>query len=137
MPSDSAGRLSEVDFSRCWSAPSRPAETVARRRVQLFALRMPPPSGGVNPNTTCGLGGPMLSLVTENRPVAIVGAGMAGVTAASALRRLGVPIRLYEAGPRIAGLAMSYQDPEGFTHDFGAHFITNRLADAVGIGADC
>ncbi len=70
-------------------------------------------------------------------PVAIVGGGLAGLTAASYLRRHGVPVRLYEAGPRIAGLAQSFQDEDGFTYDFGAHFITNRLAAALGIGALC
>ena len=31
-------------------------------------------------------------------------------------------------------MASSFTDEEGFTHDFGAHFITNRLADAIGVG---
>jgi oxygen-dependent protoporphyrinogen oxidase len=73
----------------------------------------------------------------ERRPVAVVGAGLAGVTAASALRQRGIPIRLYEAGRQIAGLAASFQDEEGFTNDFGAHFITNRLAAAVGVSDRC
>jgi protoporphyrinogen oxidase len=39
-----------------------------------------------------------------------------------------VPFVLYEAGKKIAGLATSFKDAEGFSYDFGAHFITNRLA---------
>ncbi|HVD32289.1 MAG TPA: FAD-dependent oxidoreductase [Gemmatimonadales bacterium] len=74
---------------------------------------------------------------SERRPVAILGAGLAGVTAAVALRQRGIPVRLYEAGKRIAGLAASFHDKDGFTNDFGAHFITNRLAAAVGVGACC
>jgi protoporphyrinogen oxidase len=70
-------------------------------------------------------------------PVAILGAGLAGVTAAATLRQHGVPIRLYEAGRRIAGLAASFKDDQGFSNDFGAHFITNRLAAAIGVGASC
>lgn len=70
-------------------------------------------------------------------PVAIIGAGLAGLTAASTLRRWGVPVVLYEAGKQIAGLARSFHDEEGFSYDFGAHFITNRLAAAIGIGAQC
>lgn len=70
-------------------------------------------------------------------PVAIVGAGLAGLTAASTLRRWGIPIILYEAGKQIAGLARSFHDDEGFSYDFGAHFITNRLAAAIGVGAHC
>jgi len=69
--------------------------------------------------------------------VAVIGAGLAGLTAAHALRRRGVPVMLYEAGEKIAGLASSFRDEEGFTYDFGAHFITNRLAAAVGVGARC
>ena len=72
-----------------------------------------------------------------NKPVAILGAGLAGLTAANYLQRHDVPVRLFEAGPKIAGLAQSFQDAEGFTYDFGAHFITNRLAAALGISALC
>ena len=62
---------------------------------------------------------------------------MAGLTAAAALRRRGVPVRLFEAGPAIGGLASSVVDDEGYTYDFGAHFITNRLAAEIGVGAQC
>lgn len=74
---------------------------------------------------------------TYRAPVAIIGAGLAGLTAASTLRRWGVPVVLYEAGKQIAGLARSFHDDEGFSYDFGAHFITNRLAAAIGIGSQC
>lgn len=73
----------------------------------------------------------------EAEHVAIVGAGLAGLTAAAWLRRRGVPVVVYEAGPQIAGLATSHTDDEGFTTDFGAHFITNRLAAALGVSARC
>ncbi len=70
-------------------------------------------------------------------PVAILGGGIAGLTAARHLRTKGVPVRLFEAGPRLAGLARSFHDPDGFSYDFGAHFVTNRLANAVGIADRC
>ena len=41
---------------------------------------------------------------------------------------------MFEAGKQVAGLATSFRDEEGFVCDFGAHFITNRLAAALGIG---
>jgi protoporphyrinogen oxidase len=75
--------------------------------------------------------------LSNDKPVAIVGAGLAGLTAANFLRREGIPFVLFEAGPKVAGLAASHHDPDGFTYDFGAHFITNRLAAALGIGAQC
>ena len=70
-------------------------------------------------------------------PVAIVGGGLAGLVAAHELRRRGIPVTVYEAGKQVAGLAASFRDKEGFVCDFGAHFITNRLAAALGIGAYC
>lgn len=71
------------------------------------------------------------------KPIAIIGAGLAGLTAASYLHGRNVPFILYEAGKKIAGLASSFKDDEGFSYDFGAHFITNRLANAIGVGDEC
>lgn len=71
------------------------------------------------------------------KPVVILGAGLAGLTAANYLRSKNVPVLLYEAGNKIAGLAQSFHDTDGFTYDFGAHFITNRLAKNVGIAEKC
>ncbi|MFN0019200.1 MAG: protoporphyrinogen/coproporphyrinogen oxidase [Pirellulaceae bacterium] len=75
--------------------------------------------------------------MTPKPPVVILGAGLAGLTAATYLRRHKVPIRVFEAGKTIAGLCQSEKDEEGFTYDCGAHFITNRLAAAVGISTEC
>ncbi len=73
----------------------------------------------------------------NGKPFAIIGAGLAGLTAANYLKRNAVPFVLFEAGPKIAGLASSFKDDEGFSYDFGAHFVTNRLAAAIGVSADC
>jgi oxygen-dependent protoporphyrinogen oxidase len=94
------------------------------------AVRSSMPAGGAT-------GAPAIVSGDRRPPVAIVGAGIAGVTAAAFLHRRGVPVKLYEASGKIAGLASSFKDAEGFTSDFGAHFITNRLAGAVGVADRC
>lgn len=75
--------------------------------------------------------------MSSKKPVAIIGAGIAGLTAANYLKEQNVPFVLYEAGKKIAGLASSFKDADGFSNDFGAHFVTNRLANAIGVGSDC
>ena len=63
--------------------------------------------------------------------VAVVGAGLSGLLAARELQRRGISVTVYESGKQVAGLARSFTDAQGFTYDFGAHFITNRLAAAL------
>lgn len=77
------------------------------------------------------------NLKNMHKPVAIIGGGIAGLTAANFLKQKNVPFILFEAGDRIAGLAMSFKDDNGFSNDFGAHFITNRLAKAIGVEHEC
>lgn len=76
-------------------------------------------------------------MTTAQPPVAVLGAGIAGLTAARRLRRAGIPVRVFEAGPKVAGLATSHHDADGFSFDTGAHFITNRLAAEIGVADDC
>lgn len=70
-------------------------------------------------------------------PVVILGAGLAGLTAAADLDRRGIPVMVFEAGKSVGGMASSFKDAEGFSYDVGAHFISNRLAEALGAGAAC
>lgn len=70
-------------------------------------------------------------------PIVVLGAGIAGLTAANDLHRRGLPVQVYEAGKAIAGLGQSFKDDQGFTYDFGAHLITNRLAAALGVAGNC
>ena len=71
------------------------------------------------------------------KPIAIIGGGLAGLTAANYLHQQNIPFVLYEAGEKIAGLCKSFKDEEGFSYDFGAHFVTNRLAAMIGVSGDC
>ncbi len=73
----------------------------------------------------------------NDSPVVIVGAGYAGLVAASRLRAANVPFVIYEASASVAGLAATFKDMEGYSYDFGTHLITNRLASTLGIADQC
>ena len=66
-------------------------------------------------------------------PVVVIGGGIAGLVAARELARHGVAADVYEGGPRLAGMAASHTDPDGFSYDVGAHFVTNRFVAALGM----
>lgn len=70
-------------------------------------------------------------------PVAVLGAGIAGLVAARELVRQGVAVQVFEAGPNVAGMAASHTDADGFSYDVGAHFVTNRFAAALGVSGSC
>lgn len=75
--------------------------------------------------------------MSATAPVAVLGAGIAGLVAGRELARRDLPVKVYEAGPHVAGLAASHRDDDGFSFDTGAHFITNRLAAALGVSERC
>lgn len=67
-------------------------------------------------------------------PAVVLGAGVAGLVAARQLRRHGRDVVVLEGAAKVAGLATTHHDQDGFSYDLGAHFITNRLAAALGTG---
>jgi len=56
------------------------------------------------------------------RPVAIIGAGITGLTAAFYLKRKGVPVAVYEASDRVGGAIQSIRT-EGYLAEFGPNTI--------------
>lgn len=72
-----------------------------------------------------------------NAPVVVVGGGIAGLSATRELLRNGLDVVLYESGSSVGGMAGTHRDPDGFTYDTGAHFITNRLATATRVNDQC
>jgi len=56
------------------------------------------------------------------KSVAIIGAGIAGLTAAFYLKRQGVPVTVYEAGGRAGGVIQSLRK-DGFLAEFGPNTI--------------
>jgi protoporphyrinogen oxidase len=71
------------------------------------------------------------------KPIAVLGAGIAGLTAAVELSRRGLPVIVFEAGKSVGGMASTFRDENGFTYDVGAHFVSNRLAEALGASDVC
>lgn len=67
--------------------------------------------------------------------VAVVGAGLAGLTAARTLKRAGVAITVYEGSNRVGGRVQSVTDllGLGLTTELGAEFIDGRHADVLAL----
>jgi monoamine oxidase len=79
---------------------------------------------------TMGAGGAAImlpvSLRADTEPdVVIVGAGAAGIAAATALTREGYTVRILEAAERVGGRAFTESDTFGFPFDHGASWITS------------
>ncbi len=72
-------------------------------------------------------------MIAARPPVVVIGGGIAGLVAAHELLRHGVDADVYEAGSRLAGMATSHVDKDGFSYDIGAHFVTNRFVAALGV----
>ena len=74
------------------------------------------------------------------KPVAIVGGGITGLTAAFRLRQKGIPVTLYEASDRVGGVIQSLQR-DGYLAEFGPNTILETspkvasLVDDLGLAA--
>lgn len=77
------------------------------------------------------------AIIGRRAPIVVVGAGLAGLVAASELHRCGQDVLVFEGSPSIAGMASSFRDEKGYKYDSGAHFLTNRLTAALGVDAAC
>ena len=62
--------------------------------------------------------------------LAILGGGVAGLSAALEAERLGLPYELFEAGPELGGNARTF-DVGGFRFDAGAHRLHDRFPEVT------
>lgn len=67
---------------------------------------------------------------TAERPVIVVGAGIAGLVAAVALHDAGVPVRLLEASDGVGGRIRTDRDPAGFLLDRGFQVLLDAYPSA-------
>jgi protoporphyrinogen oxidase len=70
----------------------------------------------------------MLNVPTSvpDRPIVIIGGGPAGLTAALELARIGKPVLVVEAGPRVGGLSQTVEH-NGFRFDIGGHRFFSKI----------
>ena len=59
----------------------------------------------------------------KNKKVAIIGAGITGLTTAYLLSKKGYKVTIFEKSEEIGGLATSFKDKEGCIYDYGPHQI--------------
>lgn len=83
-----------------------------------------------------------LGAVGSSLPVVVVGAGMAGLTAAVALHEAGVPVRLFEVAEEVGGRIRTDRHPDGYLLDRGYQVLLDAYPaarrwidhDALGLG---
>ncbi len=62
------------------------------------------------------------------RPVAVLGGGITGLTAAWTLRQAGVNVAVFEAGPRVGGAINTFTS-DGWMHELGPNSMLESSAD--------
>src|SRR5207237_7634754 len=69
------------------------------------------------------------------KPVAIIGAGITGLTAAFDLKRAGIPVIVYEASGRVGGVIQSLRE-NGYLAEFGPNTILETSPKITGLIRD-
>lgn len=72
---------------------------------------------------------------SSNEPVIIIGAGIAGLTAAYTLSQAGHPCRIYEASNRVGGRMFTRENfnSEGMTCELGGEFVDTAHEDLIAL----
>ena len=67
-----------------------------------------------------------------NKNVAVIGAGIAGLSAAFRLRQAGANVTLFESSDRVGG-RLSSESRDGFVYERGTQFYTTSYRNALGL----
>ncbi len=67
-----------------------------------------------------------------NKSVAVIGAGIAGLSAALRLRQAGANVTLFESSDRVGG-RLSSESHDGFVYERGTQFYTTTYRNALGL----
>jgi monoamine oxidase len=115
------------------SEPPPPTPTTApgfSRRTLLVGA-----ASAAAATASCATGAHGRRRAATDPPVLVVGAGLAGLTAAYRLRRAGVPSRIIEADERTGGRIRTLRGffPEGQHAELGAEFIDSRHGTVRGL----
>lgn len=70
--------------------------------------------------------------IQEDRPrVIVLGAGLAGLSAAHELAKRGLAVRVFEAAPYVGGRTSSFRDARGRQVDTGLHVVADHYANLI------
>jgi monoamine oxidase len=124
---------------RHWRQAARTAG-LTRRGFLLGTTRAAMAGAALGPLAACA--GPTAGPIAGHEPVVIVGAGLAGLTAAYALGKAGVPVVVYEAAGRLGGRIWTLPgfNADGQFIELGAELVDTdhgdlrRLCAELGVG---
>lgn len=74
----------------------------------------------------------MTSSINRNKPTAVLGAGLSGLTVAYVLHKNGFPVQVFEAEKFIGGASRTVVH-DGFRFDLGPHRLYTRNHDVLGL----
>ncbi|HJQ57958.1 MAG TPA: NAD(P)/FAD-dependent oxidoreductase [Vineibacter sp.] len=114
---------------RHWRQAASASDHPTRRRFLIGATRAAGAGLALGPLAACG--GPPPGGRPGEEPVVIVGAGLAGLAAAHALGKAGVPVTVYEAAGRLGGRVWTLPgfNASGQFIELGAELVDTGHAD--------
>ncbi|MGB8340575.1 MAG: NAD(P)/FAD-dependent oxidoreductase [Chthoniobacterales bacterium] len=134
-----AGWLNEHPQHRALFFEARDAARVSRRDFLrlLGAAGLATAAGDFIPSPAGGAGPPAAS-AKSREPVAILGAGIAGLTAAYRLMQAGVACEIFEASNRTGGRMFTKYDfnKEGMFCELGGELVDSNHADLIALAGE-